>query len=255
MRAAPLATRARVRHLRDVHRPGRRLTRTLRFLAITLAAICAPAACHAGDPWEAWPELNAFVRTSAVTRLHFSMAYAQGKESPDRVTDLAGYLDLSIKPVGRKRLQSQGWERNRYLWARAGYDHVLKGQGRGPSPAEDRAILALYAKDPLPWEIWLEGRARTDLRWISGTYSTRYRFRAEVNREWTIAGHPVAPYVHVEWFYDTRYDGWSRTLYELGPEVTVDKGFRIEVYLARQVDRLPGDSALNALGAVAKWYF
>lgn len=222
---------------------------------VIAVAISAPSVAHARDPWEGWPELSAYIRTSTITRLHFDMAYAQGKESPDRVTDLAGYLDLSIKPVLRKRLQSEDWARNRYLWARVGYDHILKGQGRGPSPAEDRGVASLYARAPLPAELWTEGRVRTDLRWISGTYSTRYRVRAEVNREWTLAGHAVAPYFNVEWFYDTRYDGWSRTLYQLGPEVTVNKGFRFEVYLARQQDRLPGKSALNALGAVGKWYF
>ena len=244
----------RLRHLPLVHRPGRRLTRTLPVLAITFVAICAPAVSHASDPWEWWPELSAYIRAGTVTRLHFTMAYAQGRESPDRVIDLAGYFDLSMKPA-RRRLQSQDWARDRYLWARVGYDHVLKGQGLGPSPAEDRGIVALYTKAPLPGEVWTEGRARADLRWISGEYSTRYRFRAEVNREWTLAGHAVAPYVNVEWFYDTRYDGWSRTLFQAGPEVTVNRGFRLEVYLARQQDRLPRESALNALGAVAKWYF
>ena len=238
-----------------MHRHGRRLIRTLSLLALTLATMFAPSVCRASDPWEAWPELSAYIRRSAITRLYLNMAYAQGKESPDRVVDLAGYLDLSIKPVGRKHLQSEDWARNRYLWVRAGYDHVLKGEGRGPSPAEDRGIVSLYAKAPLPWELWTEGRVRADLRWISGEYSTRYRFRAEVNREWTLAGHAVTPYVNAEWFYDTRYDGWSRALYQVGPEVTVSRGFRFEVYLARQVDRLPGDSSLNALGAVAKWYF
>jgi hypothetical protein len=59
----------------------------------------------------------------------------------------------------------------------------------------------------------------------------------------------------VEWFYDTRYDGWARVLYQFGPEVTVNPHFRYEIYVARQVDRLPTKETLNALGFVAKWYF
>ena len=60
--------------------------------------------------------------------------------------------------------------------------------------------------------------------------------------------HAVVPYFNVEWFYDTRYDGWARTLYQLGPEVTVNKHFRYEIYLAHQSDHLPKHSELDALG-------
>jgi len=70
-----------------------------------------------------------------------------------------------------------------------------------------------------------------------------------------VRDHTVVPYCNVEWFYDTRYDGWARVLYQFGPEVTVNEHFRYEIYLARQVDRLPAKETLNALGFVAKWYF
>jgi hypothetical protein len=70
-----------------------------------------------------------------------------------------------------------------------------------------------------------------------------------------VAGHAIAPYLNVEWFYDTRYDGWARTLYQAGGEVTVSKHWRFELYLAQQTDRLPSESRLNALGVVAKGYF
>jgi len=70
-----------------------------------------------------------------------------------------------------------------------------------------------------------------------------------------VRDHPVVPYLNVEWFYDTRYDGWARTLWQAGTEVTVDPHFRFELCLARQTDDLPDASSLNALGVVAKWYY
>jgi len=65
----------------------------------------------------------------------------------------------------------------------------------------------------------------------------------------------VVPYCNVEWFYDTRYDGWAGTLYQVGPEVTVNSHFRYEIYLARKDERLPSKESLNAFGFVAKWYY
>ena len=44
-------------------------------------------------------------------------------------------------------------------------------------------------------------------------------------------------------------------LYQPGVEITLDPHFRLELYLARQNDRLPKRESLNALGLVAKWYY
>ena len=116
-------------------------------------------------------------------------------------------------------------------------------------------MVSAYGKLSLPEAIWLEGRARVDFRWIDGVYSTRYRLRLEATREFLVKGHPVVPFLNAEAFYDTRYDGWSRFLYEAGTEVTVDKHFRFELKVSRMTDVLPDHSAVNALGLVAKWYY
>ena len=213
-------------------------------------------AVHAADSSEFWPEVSGFVALSPRTRIFLNAAYAEAKESTDKSLDLAAYLDVSLKPILRKHLLAEDWQRSRYLWARIGYDRVFKANdGADAEVSEDRGIVALYAKAPLPAEVWLEARVRADLRWIGDDYSTRYRFRVEATREFTVLDHTVVPYFHVEWFDDTRYDGWARTLYQLGPEVTLSKHFRFEVYIARQEDRLPSASSTNAFGVVAKWYY
>lgn len=211
---------------------------------------------HAADSSEFWPEASGFVALSPRTRIFLNAAYAEAKESADKSLDLAAYLDISLKPILRKELLAEDWQRSRYFWARIGYDRVFKASdGADAEVSEDRGIVALYAKAALPAEFWLEARVRADLRWIGDDYSTRYRFRVEATREFTVLDHTVVPYFHVEWFYDTRYDGWARTLYQLGPEVTLSKHFRFEVYVARQEDRLPSSSSTNAFGVVAKWYY
>ena len=118
-----------------------------------------------------------------------------------------------------------------------------------------RTCVSLWAKADLPEGIWLKARARAELRWIAGETSTRYRFRLEGTREFKVQDHAVVPYANVEWFYDTRYDGWARTLYQAGAEFIVSAHFRFELYVARQNDLLPAATSLNALGFVAKWYY
>lgn len=219
------------------------------------ASLALAGAVHAADSTELWPELSAYVGLGEGARLYLDAAHAQGKESDVKTLDVSAYVDLSIKPLLRPELWSDDWQRSRYLFARLGYTRVFKTTVDGTEVSEDRGIVSLHARAPLPAEVWAEGRVRADLRWIGGEYSTRYRLRLEVNREWTVAEHPVLPYFNVEAFYDTRYAGWARTLYQGGVEVTLDKRFRYEIVLARLLDRLPAPQSVNALSLVAKWYF
>jgi len=210
---------------------------------------------QAADSSEFWPEGNVFVNLGPRTRFFGDTAWANGKESDRTSLDAAGYLDISLKPR-RKDRQTDDWQRDRLLWMRIGYDRIFNiTSDAGAKVEENRGIISYYAKVLLPSGFVAESRARADLRWIGGDYSTRFRFREEITRELTVHGHTLVPFFNVEWFYDTRYDGWARILYQLGPEVTVNPRFRYEIYLAHQVDHLPSHSTLDALGLNLKWYF
>jgi hypothetical protein len=235
------------------------VNRGLRVLLLACACAAPAGTASAGDPWEAWPEAQAFIGLNGRTRLFLNAAYAKGKESDQTTLDTAAYVDLSLVPIGprrRRALRTEDWQRNRYFWARVGYDRVSKiTDAEGRSVAEDRGILSLWGKVPLPGSVWLENRARADLRWIGAEYSTRYRWRMEATREFVVAGHAIVPYLNVEWFYDTRYDGWARTLYQAGFEFTVSRHYRFELNLGQQTDALPETSRLNAFSVVLKGYY
>ena len=217
-----------------------------------LAALLLAGSARAGDPLEIWPEANVYVRLGPTTRLYFVTANTRGKESEVRTWELAGYFDLTLNPLFSS-LQ-EDWERKKYIWVRIGYDHLAKVESGSLVAPENRGIVAFHARAHLPAEIVLEGRARADLRWIGGDYSTRYRLRIEVNRTFTVGDHAVTPYFQAETFYDTRYDGWARQLYQLGVEIQVIGTFNVEPYVARQVDTLPEASGLWALGLVIRFY-
>ena len=234
-------------------------------LRILLSAACAAlflsGSVRAGDPWEFWPELNLYKRLGPTTRLYFVTAYATGgKESELQTLDVAGYFDMTFKPFARDVVRKEGWRSQedwrskRYFWIRLGYDHVFKF-GDPEAKPEDRGIIAAHGRAYLPEQVLLEFRARADLRWIGGDYSTRYRLRGEVNRDFTVRGIVTNVYLQAECFYDTRYDGWARFLYQLGAEITLTEHFRLEPSVARQVDRLPEESGLYAVAIVARWFY
>lgn len=227
-----------------------------RRLCIILFVICSGGFnSNAQTQYEIWPEINGFIRLNNQIRFYLASSYAQGKESNVQTLDLAANLDISIKPVVRKKYNHQDWQRSRFLWARIGYDYIFKHESDSVSTPENRGMINLFAKAPLPAGILLEARLRTDLRWIGAVYSTRYRIRLEATREFTIFRHTIVPYVNCEAFYDTRYWWWSKILINVGAEFTVNKHFRFEIYVAPQFDYLPHRTNLLALGIVAKLYY
>jgi hypothetical protein len=228
------------------------------LIALVGTGLYCAGPARAEDASELWPEISAFKQINERSRACFDATYALGKESDVKSLNLAACLDVSLKPIARMRkdLLTQDWQRNKYLWARVGYDRIFEAtDATGAEVVENRGVIALYGRIPLPASTWLETRTRADFRWIGDDYSNRYRFRLDLSREFTVLDHAVVPYGNVEWFYDTRYDDWSRTLATLGAEVTMSDRFRYEVYVARQADRLPDEKDLNALGVVLKWYF
>jgi len=227
-------------------------------LALACASLCLAGEARAETASEFWPELNGFVQLNERSRAFFDLAYALGKESDVKSGNIAAYLDVSLKPIARLRrdLLTDDWQRNKYLWARVGYDRIFEAtDSTGVEVAENRGVVAFFGRIPLPAATWLETRTRADFRWIGGEYSNRYRFRLDLSREFAVRDRAVVPYCNFEWFYDTRYDDWARTLLTLGAEVTMTDRFRYEVYVARQADRLPEDKDLDALGVVLKWFY
>ena len=234
------------------------------IILLAALALCQAFAgvAQAADSEEFWPEVSLFYGLSPRTRVYLDAAYAKGKESDGTSLDTALYLDISLKPVTRKELLTEDWQRNRYFWARIGYDRIFEAIGevdpddlKEQDVAEDRGIISLYGKAPLPGEVWVEVRARADLRWIGDDYSNRYRLRVEGTREFTVLERTVVPYLNYEWFYDTRYEAWTRTLWTAGAEVTFNKHFRYELYLSGQKDREPSEATLAAFGLVLKFYY
>ena len=198
---------------------------------------------------------NLFYGLNERTRLYGDAAYAEGMESDVSSLDVAAYVDVAFKPIIRRDFQTEDWQRSRYFWTRVGYGAYLRHRESGRQESEDRGVVAVYGKAPLPAEVWLEARARADFRWIDGQYSTRYRARLEATREFSVLDHTVAPYINYEWFFDTRYDAWTRTLAQVGAEITIEQALPLRGISRRPEGRTANDESLIALGLLAKWYY
>lgn len=227
----------------------------IKVLSTTLFAVLAlGAVAFAQNTWEFWPEVQVFKKTGAGSRLWFDAPLALGIDSDLSEVIVGAHIDISLRGIRGRIRKSEDWQRSRTVWSRTGYAYVTK-TADGKHTEEHRGILSLWQKFHLPGDIWLEARERADLRLIDGAFSSRFRFRLEAIREFNWRHRPIVPFVNYEWFYDTRYDGWARTLLQVGTEFTMTDFFRFELVWALQTDRLPSLAVANAISVVAKWYY
>ena len=228
--------------------------------AIAASLLFCPPCLADQTQRELWPEANAYFKLSSQVRLY---ALAAGLYAPQSWTgdqtasvgelEIGAHLDISLKPIFRRTLRKANWERERYLWARVGYTRLSARAGAAESH-ENRGILELTGRFALPGEVWAVNRMRVDLRDREGTFSTRYRFRLQLERETSLFGAVTVPYVNAEPFYDSRYDAVVRWCYETGIEIVMNQHWRLEPHYLRQEDLRSEPGHTNAFGLILKYY-
>ena len=196
------------------------------------------------------PGLDVFVKLNDQTRLYFILAHTNQQDGPARETELGLNVDFTLMPIVRTRLRAEDWARERYLWIRAGYRVLENETGR----IERRPVAELHFRAEPVETVWLFSRLRYEHRDVAGAESWRFRVRLGVEKEVTVGGHDVVPYFHAETFYDSRFDAWSRERYEAGAEITLNKRWRIEPYVARQRDDQPAAARVDTIGVNLKYF-
>jgi hypothetical protein len=223
--------------------------------AAVLALAAAGGPARAGEASrELAPEFNAFVKLSDRSRLYLLADVSHTSPDDSSVGELGVHLDYTLVPIARAELREADWARNRYLWVRVGYREIDSIDGRAEPSREHRLQFEGVARFELPRAFWLEQRARLDLRDINGSGSQRYMVHTSIEREFLISSTTVVPYVSAEFYYDKRFNAWSRQRYQVGAEIELNKSWRIEPYVAHDADKYPAASGVNRLGLALKYY-
>ena len=225
-------------------------------LAATLIA-CSTCICPAragAAVQEIVPEFNAFIRLSDRARLYLLGDVTVQRAEHSTEAEVGVHLDYTLVPILRPYLREADWARDRYFWTRVGYVVLGSPDGESSGPTERRGLVEMTQRVALPEEVWLVNRARVDMRDLGGEFSTRYRLRMGIEREFTAGGVVMVPYVQAEAFYDTRYDYWNRRLFQAGVEFEISRTWRIEPYVARQTDSASASANVSRFGLVLKYF-
>jgi hypothetical protein len=233
--------------------------------ALAFLALCWSGAAAGGDLnfSEFWPEINAYYPIDERSRLLFTAAATRAMEGAleDRVTTLQDgqftiNFDYTLAPVLRKDVPQAEWSKNRLLWTRLGFDYGTSFTSGSDAFRSYTGVVELTSRYPIGEDVWLHNRLRVDFRHINGEPSQRYRARVGAEGAAVAFEHPYSPYANVELLYDTRYDKWSRTTFKTGLETPLAEDWRVEPYIALQLNK-PGEEVNRVLGfgLTLKYYF
>jgi len=230
----------------------------LQCAILWMLALCAGAAVSSAQVTnsELRPESDIYLQLGPMMRLQLDMPFSGNLTTSDWDADPTFFVETALKPVLRRRLRQQpDVYRDRYLTFRAGYRYQT-GLSSGRSAHENRGIMDLISRYPLPWHFIVSDRNRGEFRFVQNRpFSARYRNRLRLEYDFQQSWLECTPYTDFEVFYDTRSDQWTRTQYEAGVLFPVSSKVVLEPYYLRQHNSHSAPQHIDALGFRVSLYF
>jgi hypothetical protein len=237
--------------------------RGLRWICLSLLVWQAwTGAVAAGEPSkEFWPEVDLWLRLSPQWRLSMFVPISTNIETAYREGNLILQADYAwgkttlmsaIRLVDENRSQTMN-----ALLARLGYLGGMSLDDRGEAYTERMLFIELHARNPLPGRLLLSHRIRGEGRWLGDdlTFSTRWRYRFMLEKEFEAGSTSIVPYVNGEAYYDSRYRTVNRIRLIGGSSVVWSPRFATEVNITYQHDTRSSVTNLLALNLIVHVYF
>lgn len=226
------------------------------ILCILAAYVGTTGSSAQGTNSEIRPEFDVYMQLQPMIRLEFMSSFDGNLTTGDWDADPTFFVETALKPVLRRHLrQEPDVYKDRYLTFRAGYRYRTD-LASGGSAHENRAILELISRVPLPWHLVISDRNRGEFRFIQGQpFSTRYRNRLRLAYDFEQGRFECTPYADFEIFYDTRFDQWTRRQYASGLQFPVGSHVVLEPYYLRQDNGYSVPRHVNVFGFKFNLYF
>ncbi len=204
---------------------------------------------------EFWPEVDAYANLDGRSRLFFLATVSRNRDVDFSEGMVGAHVDFFLKPLARSWLRhTPDVQKRRYLTFRAGYRYAW--DMNDPEEYEEHRILfEATGRFPSFGRSALINRSRLDLRNVNGEWSWRYRNRSRLEREIVFGPRTAAAYIMAEFFYDRRYDAWTRQRYFGGVEWPLGGQTILDTYYCRQNDSRSSVAHVNAFGLALNLFF
>lgn len=224
------------------------------FLLILTAGFGIAAAPN--TPGEFWPELDAYISLNSTTRIFVLASFRDHQQGDSWHGDFGAHLDFALKPVFRRELRQRDDVFNkRLLSCQAGFRYISSLASES-SYSEHRWLVECTPRYLLPGNVIVSDRNRGEMRLVSDNpFSTRYRNKLQLERDFAIGHLVYTPYISGEVIYDTRYDAWTQNRYSVGVQVPLDAHVVLETYVLRKNQTRSTPAHANVFGLRLRFYF
>jgi hypothetical protein len=203
---------------------------------------------------EGWPQVDTYVKLNSDFQALATVTEHVASDSKDTDFRIGPTLFYHVPALFHGEVLRHHYEENRFLSLGAGYLYITPGPG-GTGSVEQRGILQLTPRLPLPRKLLLVDRNQADLRWISKSFYWRYRNQLTLQRNFSIHKYSFTSYAQGELQYYSKYGTWYRTTYSAGARLQVGKVVEFEPYYEHENTSQGKPAHVNAVGLILSLFF
>ncbi len=213
-------------------------------------------ACGQGSETAAefWPAVDVHSQLRSNLRLLTFAELKKGEDSPYQQVDVGAGIGYQWKRFTTPHTGNIDPDNENFLVAGVGYEYLRTIQS-GQDKHEDRLAVEATPRFRPPADFLLTDRNRVEFRWVDGEYSTRYRNRFTIERDFRVRELRFIPYASAEFFYDVSKGSWSEEQYAAGFQLPYRKTLMVEAYFLRQNCDTCNPEHLNVFGLTVNVYF
>ncbi len=224
--------------------------------SIALASLVILGCLHgSAQTVQGLPEIDTYVKLSSDLRVSFQVKETREGGDPTQA-EIGPSLDFYLPPLVRLQKATEfdlDDSKSRLLVFSVGYRYLPQANN---APAINRIEPVVTLNFPMKGRFLFSERNRADLDWQSGSYSWRYRNLFQIEKSLKIRSYHPAPYVSVEFFYESQYSKWSDTAIYAGCLFPIGRHVQFNPYYEHQnnTGKSPNQQ-LNQLGLMLNLYF
>lgn len=194
-----------------------------------------------------------------------ALAFIGGQQGQDYRYDqryAAAGLGYQFRRFSNPHPKNVDPDKEFYLVVGVGYEYLdTSSSGK----IENRITLDATPGYNFPGDLLVRDRNFFEFRWINGRYSTTYRNRLTLEREFRLSSFRFTPYGSIEAFYDTdshsaegSYNNpqhvWNQWWYTAGVQVPYEHWFRLQAYYRREDCSTCKPASWNAGGITLSFF-
>ncbi len=221
--------------------------------AVQLALIVASCAiAEAQTAGEFWPFAYAQYQLARRYRAHSYAGLKNSEETGYRQVDAGIGLAYQWKTISRPHAENINPDKEHWLAFGAEYERLNTLSG---GKSENRMTMDATSGTRPASRVLIQDRNRVELRWVNGSYSTRYR--NQLSSEYDILVHKIkfTPHASAEAFYNGASDSWNEFRYTGGVQWPYKRLFMIDTYYMRESCSTCSPPHLNVAGLTLNFFF